>query len=66
MAAGRLPYMLAMTLFITDTRLSTRFNEIRQEIFGDNFPASALITVVGLAQPGMLMEVQGITFLGDR
>ena len=62
----RLLDMVAMTVFITDTRLGTRFTEIRREISGDNFPASALITVVGLAQPGMLMEVQGITFLGDR
>ena len=63
---GRLSDMVTMTVFITDTRLGTRFTEIRREIFGDNFPASALITVVGLAQPGMLVEVQGIAVLGDR
>ena len=63
---GRLSDMVTMTVFITDTRLGTRFTEIRREIFGDNFPASALITVVGLAQPGMLVEVQGIAVLGDH
>ena len=41
----------------------TPFTEIRREIFGDNFPASALITVTGLAQPGMLVEVQGIAVI---
>lgn len=55
--------MVTMTVFITDARLGTRFTEIRREIFGDNFPASALITVTGLAQPGMLVEVQGIAVI---
>ena len=40
-----------------------RFTELRKEIFGDNFPASALITVAGLARPEMLVEVQGIAVL---
>ncbi len=65
-AGGNLSNMVTMTVFITDARLGTRFTEIRREIFGDNFPASALITVVGLAQPGMLVEVQGIAVIGDR
>ena len=62
-AGGSLRDMVTMTVFITDARLGTRFTEIRREIFGDNFPASALITVTGLAQPGMLVEVQGIAVI---
>jgi 2-iminobutanoate/2-iminopropanoate deaminase len=62
-AGGTLADMVTMTVFITDARLGTRFTEIRREIFGDNFPASALITVTGLAQPGMLVEVQGIAVI---
>ena len=41
-----------------------RFIQLRKEIFGDNFPASALITVAGLARPEMLVEAQGIAVLG--
>ena len=52
--------MVTMTVFITDPRLGDRFTQLRREIFGDNFPASALITVAGLARPEMLVEVQGI------
>ncbi len=63
-AGGRLADMVTMTVFITDVRLGTRFTEIRREIFGDDFPASALITVTGLAQPGLLVEVQGIAVIG--
>ena len=57
---ARLADMVTMTVFITDARLGDRFTELRREIFGDNFPASALITVSGLAQPHLLVEVQGI------
>ena len=59
-AGARLSDMVTMTVFITDARLGDRFVELRKEIFGDNFPASALITVAGLARPEMLVEVQGI------
>jgi 2-iminobutanoate/2-iminopropanoate deaminase len=63
-AGGRLADMVTMTVFITDARLGDRFTELRREIFGDNFPASALITVAGLARPEMLVEVQGIAVIG--
>jgi 2-iminobutanoate/2-iminopropanoate deaminase len=59
-AGGRLADMVTMTVFITDARLGDRFTQLRCEIFGDNYPASALITVAGLARPEMLVEVQGI------
>jgi 2-iminobutanoate/2-iminopropanoate deaminase len=58
-AGASLSDMVTMTVFITDTRLGDRFTELRREIFADNFPASALITVAGLARPEMLVEVQG-------
>jgi 2-iminobutanoate/2-iminopropanoate deaminase len=63
-AGGRLADMVTMTVFITDARLGDRFTELRREIFGDNYPASALITVAGLARPEMLVEVQGIAVIG--
>jgi 2-iminobutanoate/2-iminopropanoate deaminase len=63
-AGGRLADMVTMTVFITDARLDDRFTQLRCEIFGDNYPASALITVAGLARPEMLVEVQGIAVIG--
>jgi len=62
-AGGRLSDMVTMTVFITDARLGDRFTQLRCEIFGDEFPASALITVAGLARPEMLVEVQGIAVI---
>ena len=58
-AGASLGDMVTMTVFITDARLGDRFTELRREIFGDNFPASALITIAGLARPELLVEVQG-------
>ena len=63
-AGARLSDMVTMTVFITDARLGDRFTELRKEIFGDDFPASALITVAALARPEMLVEVQGIAVIG--
>jgi enamine deaminase RidA (YjgF/YER057c/UK114 family) len=59
-AGAGLADIVTMTVFITDARLGDRFTELRKEIFGDNFPASALITVAGLARPELLVEVQGV------
>ena len=63
-ASGALADMVTMTVFITDARLGDRFTQLRKGIFGDNFPASALITVAGLARPELLVEVQGVAVIG--
>ena len=62
-AGGGLADMVTMTVFITDPRWGDRFTQLRREIFGDDFPASALITVAGLARPEMLVEVQGVAVI---
>jgi 2-iminobutanoate/2-iminopropanoate deaminase len=63
-AGGKLGDMVTMTAFITDARFGDRFTELRREIFRDDFPASALITIRGLARPEMLVEVQGMAVVG--
>lgn len=63
-AGGSLADIVTMTVFITDARHGDRFTELRKGIFGDNFPASALITVAGLARPELLVEVQGMAVIG--
>ena len=63
-AGGKLGNMVTMTVFITDGRFGDRFTELRKEIFGGDFPASALITCRALARPEFLVEVQGIAVVG--
>lgn len=59
-ANATLADLVTMTVFITDARYTTRMTEIRTEIFGKDFPASAAITVTGFADPSILIEIQGI------
>jgi 2-iminobutanoate/2-iminopropanoate deaminase len=62
-AGGTVADIVTMTVSITDARFGDQFTKIRKEIYGDNFPASALITVAGLARPEMLVEVQAIAVI---
>jgi enamine deaminase RidA (YjgF/YER057c/UK114 family) len=58
--------IVTMTVFITDARLGDKLTDIRKEIFKECFPASALITVSGLAVPGLLIEIQGVAVVGAK
>ena len=56
--------LVAMTVFITNQSLGTRFTQIRREIFNErDFPTSALITIVALANLGMMVEVQATAII---
>jgi 2-iminobutanoate/2-iminopropanoate deaminase len=57
-AGAKLSDIVTMTVFLIDARYTTRIAEVRTEIFGKDFPASAAITVAGFAQPEMMIEVQ--------
>jgi len=65
-SGGSLRNLATMTVFITDARYGDEFVKLRHDMFPDGkFPASALITVSGLAQPGLLIEIQGIAVVPD-
>ena len=57
-AGAKLADLVTMTVFLIDARYTTRMTELRTEIFGKDFPASAAITVAGFAQPEMMIEIQ--------
>ena len=65
-AGGKLGDMVQMTVFITDVRYGDRLTQLRREIFGDNFPGSALITVTALAIPEAKVEIQGYAVIGSK
>jgi 2-iminobutanoate/2-iminopropanoate deaminase len=65
-AGGNLHDMVQMTAFITDVRYGDRLTQIRREIFGDNFPGSALITITALAVPEAKIEIQGYAVIGGK
>ncbi len=57
--------MVTMTVFINDPRLGDQFVGLRKEIFQNDFPASALITVSNFARPGVLVEIQGVAVVQE-
>jgi 2-iminobutanoate/2-iminopropanoate deaminase len=59
-AGGKLSDMVQMTVFITDVRYGDRVTQIRREVFGDNFPGSALISVTALAVPEAKVEIRAM------
>jgi enamine deaminase RidA (YjgF/YER057c/UK114 family) len=59
-AGGKLSDLVYMTVFLKDQRHGPKFLELRREILKKDFPVSALITVVGFADPAVLLEIQSI------
>lgn len=64
-AGAKLQDLVTMTVFIIDARHGDSFTELRKGYFPDGFPASAMITVTGFAQPAMMVEIQGIAVVDD-
>ncbi len=63
---GSLQNLVTMTVFINDPRNGDQLVKLRQELFPNGkFPASTMITVSDFAQPGMLIEIQGIAVVGE-
>jgi len=56
----KLADIVTMTVFLIDVRHTTRMTELRTQLFGDKFPASAAITVSGFARPEIMLEIQCI------
>ncbi len=55
-----------MTVFINDPRNGDQLVKLRQEFFPDGkYPASTMITVSDFAQPGMMIEIEGIAVVPE-
>ena len=65
-AGGGLDNVVAMTVFIKESRYGDRFVEMRKDFFKNgNYPGSALITVTNFARPGIEIEIQAVGVIGD-
>jgi len=64
---GTLSDIVTMTVYIQDVRDGDRFVEIRSEYFDEGrYPSSALITVVGFARPGTMIEIKPTAVIGQE
>ena len=65
-AGGSLDNVVAMTVFIKESRYGDKFVEMRKDFFKNgNYPGSALITVTNFARPGIEIEIQAVGVIGD-
>jgi 2-iminobutanoate/2-iminopropanoate deaminase len=66
-AGGSLDNVVAMTVFIKESRYGDKFVEMRKDFFKNgNYPGSALITVTNFARPGIEIEIQAVGVVGDN
>lgn len=53
--------IVKVNVFLTDSRFIAPYRTVRDRFLGDPpYPASTLLIVAGLADPGMLVEVEAI------
>ena len=64
-AGGKLSDLVTMTGFLTDPRNHRRMTEIRREILGKVFPASASISISHLANPNASLKIQAVAVVGE-
>jgi len=62
-AGGTLSSIAKLTTFLVDIRHRADLAAIREEFFGKKGPASTLVGVTALAQPGWLIEVEAIAVI---
>jgi 2-iminobutanoate/2-iminopropanoate deaminase len=65
-AGGTLADLVQMTVFVTDVRYGERPWQVRKEVFGDDFPGSAMVTITALANPDAKIEIQGYAVIGSK
>jgi enamine deaminase RidA (YjgF/YER057c/UK114 family) len=63
-AGGDLSDLLKMTTYITRSEDFPAVAEVRSSFFSGQLPASTLIIVTRLAQPELLIEVEGMAAIG--
>jgi enamine deaminase RidA (YjgF/YER057c/UK114 family) len=65
-AGGSLDNIVKMTVFIKNVEDGSKFVALRKNFFpSGNYPASSLITIKDLAQPGWVIEIEAVAVIGD-
>lgn len=62
-AGGTIANIVKLNTYLIDLRHRTELAQIREEFFGKRAPASTLVGVTALAQPGWLIEIEAIAVI---
>lgn len=63
-AGGCMADMVKLTIFVTDITQREAVWKARREFFEGDFPACSLVEVSALAEPSILVEIEGVAHLG--
>ena len=50
--------VVKVNVFLTDSRFIPTYRSVRDQFISEPYPASTLVIVAGLADPGMLVEIE--------
>ena len=59
-AGGMMSDVAKLTVYVTDMSQRAGLNQARKKFFKGDFPCSTLVEISGLAQPGLLVEIEAI------
>lgn len=62
-AGGTMASIVKINTYLVDVRHRTEVAAVREEFFGKKTPASTMVGVTALAQPGWLIEVEAIAVI---
>ena len=62
-AGGTMASIVKINTYLVDIRHRNELAAIREEFFGKRAPASTLVGVTALAQPGWLIEIEAIAII---
>lgn len=60
---GDLQNLVKVTVFVTDMRHFDAISEVRRRYFAADLPASTIVEVSKLAQPDLMIEIEGVAVL---
>ena len=60
---GDLQNLVKVTVFVTDMRHFDAISEVRRRYFIGDLPASTIVEVNKLAQPDLMIEIEGVAVL---
>ena len=60
---GDLQNLVKVTVFVTDMRHFDAISEVRRRYFAGDLPASTIVEVSKLAQPDLMIEIEGVAVL---
>ena len=60
---GDLRNLVKVTVFVTDMRHFDAISEVRRRYFTGDLPASTIVEVSKLAQPDLMIEIEGVAVL---